>query len=49
MSRKDQALNYLLQICADYVDSLEDKDVPNAPVALVDDFGEWLKKWRDDQ
>lgn len=38
----------LQQVIENYLDTLQPATVPNTPVALLDDFGEWLKGERDD-
>ncbi len=48
MNRKE-AFAELRALAEIYLSELRENDIPNSPIALVDDFGEWLKKWRDDQ
>lgn len=48
MTRK-AAYAVLNDLVADYLSALEADEIPNTRVALIDDFGQWLTKQRDDQ
>lgn len=47
--KRDEAMDELVRLFARYLHGLKDSDIPNTPVALVDDFGQWLEKQRDDR
>lgn len=48
MQRND-AFQQLLKLVGMYLGALTDDEIPNTPVALIDDFGQWLQDERDDQ
>lgn len=47
--QRDKAMDELVRLIARYLHGLKDSEIPNTRVALVDDFGQWLEKQRDDR
>lgn len=47
--KRDEARTELVKLVVSYLVSLKDSEIPNTRVALVDDFGQWLEKQRDDR